>query len=620
MNAFNVNRLAAAAALFEMAVFLSANAHAQNCDLPAVPDATITTVQDRDRMLCQLEIKLPTLPTRATDPHRPANTFPKSPTNPEGSYTDAIGNTVERTDFGLWDGYVDQSGLGALNIGGIDPGYTPIDLFKMHDGRKIHTAKEWWVERRPQVLHDTQVELYGIRPPDAELPQVTEWTETDTTGVGTQAPIAYKERDIVGTIDISSYPQVRNVPKLVAFVRTPATATGPVPMIVIFAPFGGFAFFDQYFLEQYWAIIAPSGYGVTIFDGTYLQPDSGGANLSSYFLGLLTQGNWRKPTDMGELGALSWGVSRVIDYLETDPDVDPTKIGLSGHSRWGKATLVAAAYEPRIAIAYPSCGGSLGTKMQRRMWGQTMENSEWNQEYHWMAGNFMTFMGPLHADEFALRKDENLKVDAHSMVALVAPRPIFINGGTQGDSWQDPQGMYLTTQAATPVYQLLGEEGVIIPPGTQFTSGEEEAPGGTPPIDQAFIDGNIGYRRHAEGHTDIPDWPAFLQFASRYFSDDAPVIAPDQEFTIGGNVEKIGKIQTSAGHDLQNWQVVGGDGAQVFDVDRQTGEIRLAPDDQVRVHSLHPGGDEGGFSLLVTVSDGINTSRQVEVKIATPSL
>jgi hypothetical protein len=126
---FNVVRLAAAPVLFGIASFLSANVTAQNCDLPAVPDATITRTQDRDQILCQLGIKLPMLPSRATDPDRPQNSFPKDSTNPEGSYADAIGNTVERTDFGLWNGYVEQSGLGAINIGGINPGYTPIDLF-----------------------------------------------------------------------------------------------------------------------------------------------------------------------------------------------------------------------------------------------------------------------------------------------------------------------------------------------------------------------------------------------------------------------------------------------------------------------------------------------------------
>jgi hypothetical protein len=661
----SVVRLAGAAALAAGLASMPAISFSQTCPAPgAQPTATTTTVQDRDQMLCQLHVTLPTLPPRAQDPHAPPGSFPLNPTQPDGNWTDNTvpvgiellgdsgpitpavgGDTVQRSDFGLWNGYIDQAGIGAPNIGGINPGYKPIDLLRTDDGRRIYTPREWWLLRRPEILHETQVELYGIRS-DAKLPKMTGWTETDSTGVGTSANIAYKERDIVGNIDISSYPQVRNVPQIIAYTRTPASATGPVPMIIIISPFGGFgAFLDKIFLEEYWGIIAPSGYGVTIFDTAYLQPDSGGGNLSSYFVGLITKGGWRTPTTMGELGVISWGVSRLIDYFETDPDVDATKVGLSGHSRWGKATLVAAAYEPRLAIALPSCGGSLGTKMQRRMFGQTMENSEWDQEYHWMAGNFMSFMGPLHPNDpdpvraFALRKYANLKVDAHSMVALVAPRPIFLNGGTIqpiSDTWQDAQGMFLATEAATPVYNLLGEDGVIIPKGTVFTSGEGEAPAvpdayvdsfgrsvsahaGTPPIDVAFTDGNIGWRRHREGHTDIPDWPAFLTMASRYFSDKAPVIASGQQFKFGWMLEKIGKVEAT-GHDLQNWQVVGGSAAAYFDVDSRTGELRYSPDlllltDQ-RFHHEHWGDYEA--TLLVTVSDGINTSQPVTVKISLP--
>jgi hypothetical protein len=649
---------------------------AQTCPAAGtLPSAATTTVQDRDQMLCQLGITLPVIPLRAQDPHAPVGSFPLDPTQPNGNWTDNLvpvgielqgdsgpitpaigGDTVQRSDFGLWNGYIDQSGIGAVNIGGINPGYKPIDLLRMNDAdheERISTAREWWLLRRPQILRETQLELYGIRK-DEDLPKVTSWTETDSAGTGQYcnyfaSPVVcvttaqYKERDLVGNIDISGYPTVRNVPQIVAYTRTPASATGPVPMIIIISPFGGFgAFLDKIFLEEYWQIISPSGYGVTIFDNAYLQPDSGGANLSSYFVGLITKGNWRAPTTMGSLGATSWGISRLIDYFQTDTDVDATKVALSGHSRWGKATLVAAAYEPRLAFAFPSCGGSLGTKMQRRMFGQTMENSEWDQEYHWMAGNFMTFMGPLLPNDedpvraFALRKYTNLKVDAHSMVALVAPRPIFLNGGTlqpTSDTWQDAQGMFLTTEAATPVYKLLGEKGVVIPEDTVFTSGAGEAPavpnsyvdsfgesvsarGGTPPIDVAFTDGNIGWRRHREGHTDIPDWPSVLAMASRYFSDIAPVIASGQTFTVGSNLQKVGKIQAT-GHDLQNWQVVGGTAAGLFDVDGRTGEIEYSPDAMLLADERfrEPESQDGLPSLLVTVSDGINTSRPVEVKI-----
>jgi hypothetical protein len=179
--------------------------------------------------------------------------------------------------------------------------------------------------------------------------------------------------------------------------------------------------------------------------------------------------------------------------------VDATRIGVSGHSRFGKATLVAMAFEPRLAIAFPSCGGSLGTSMNRRHWDQDLENSGWDREYHWTAGNFFKWMGSLNEGEYLPRKIELCPVDAHSLLSLCAPRPVFLNAGTQ-DLWTDPYGIYLTGVGATPVYELLGKKGLIMP--------DEK-----PEVDKAYISGNIGYRYHNGGHIDVPDWPTFFEFA-----------------------------------------------------------------------------------------------------------
>lgn len=248
-----------------------------------------------------------------------------------------------------------------------------------------------------------------------------------------------------------------------------------------------------------------------IFDPSFLQPDNG-AGLTSYLIGLVNQGNWRKPTDWGALAAWSWGVSRLVDYFATDPDVDVNKIGVSGHSRYGKAAIVAMAYDQRLAIAFPSCAGSLGTKMNRRHWGQDLENSGWDQEYHWMAGNFFKWMGPLNTESYMPRKIENCPVDAHSLLSLCAPRPVFINGGNQ-DSWTDPYGMYLACVGATPVYELLGKKGIIMPDAK-------------PQLDVGYISGDIAYRYHNGGHTDAPDWPAFFQFAVKYIKASTLSVSP----------------------------------------------------------------------------------------------
>jgi hypothetical protein len=262
--------------------------------------------------------------------------------------------------------------------------------------------------------------------------------------------------------------------------------------------FGGGRFIP---IERYWEICSGHGWGACIIDCAALQPDNG-VGLTSYIIGLCNKGNWRKPTDWGTLAAWSWGISKLIDYFETDPDVDETKIGVTGHSRFGKATLVTMAYEPRVAIAFPSCSGSLGAKMNRRHWGQDLENSAWDQEYHWMTGNFFKWMGPLHDTSYLPRKCELMPADAHSLLSLCAPRPVFINGGVN-DTWTDAYGMYLTCKEATPVYELLGKQGLVM-----------TVP--KPEVDVAYISGDIGYRYHKEGHVDAPDWPAFFEFASKY--------------------------------------------------------------------------------------------------------
>jgi len=174
-------------------------------------------------------------------------------------------------------------------------------------------------------------------------------------------------KEITGTIDISSYPQVRNRPVILATLRIPANTTGPVPVFIFFGGFGNAA-------DMYWERCNPRGWGICVFNLTALQPDNG-VGLTSYQIGLVNKGNWRKPDDWGTLRVWSWGVSKLINYFETDKDVDAKMLGLNGVSRYGKATLVTMAFEPRLAIAFAGDAGSLGTKLNRRHWGQDLENA-----------------------------------------------------------------------------------------------------------------------------------------------------------------------------------------------------------------------------------------------------
>ena len=228
---------------------------------------------------------------------------------------------------------------------------------------------------------------------------------------------------------------------------------------------------------------------------TSVQADNG-EGLTQGVIGLTNKGQPRKPGDWGALRAWAWGASRAIDYFETDKSIDARQIGIEGLSRYGKAALVAMAYEPRLAIAFVGSSGEGGAKLSRRNFGEQVENLASSGEYHWMAGNFLRYAGPLSANE--------LPVDAHELIALCAPRPVFISGGSQEveGGWVDVRGTFLAAVGAGAVYRLLGKKDLGT---TEF-----------PPAETALIDGDIAFRQHRAGHTTGPNWPTFLTFASRY--------------------------------------------------------------------------------------------------------
>jgi hypothetical protein len=330
------------------------------------------------------------------------------------------------------------------------------------------------------------------------------------------AGIPVTRKELVGHVDNSAYPEIRvdialnltvprgakHVPVMLVFggsgfgfpapprpaptVGAPAAAAPPRVVPPGFAPPPGGGWQGNA-LRRGWGFAA-------IHTGS-VQADNG-AGLTEGIIGLVNKGQPRKVDDWGVLRAWAWGASKALDYFETDPQVNAKMVGLEGHSRWGKATLVAMAYDARFAIAYVSSSGEGGAKLNRRNWGELVENVAGSGEYHWMAGNFLKYAGPLTWDD--------LPVDAHELIAMCAPRPVFISGGaTTGDGWVDAKGMFMAAAAAQPVYELLGKRSM----GTyEF-----------PPIETGLMNGDIAFRQHSGGHTDQPNWPVFLDFAARYF-------------------------------------------------------------------------------------------------------
>jgi hypothetical protein len=246
--------------------------------------------------------------------------------------------------------------------------------------------------------------------------------------------------------------------------------------------------------------VLAKGWGYAQLIPTSVQADDG-SGLTLGIIGLVNKGQPRKLDDWGALRAWAWGASRAIDYFETDKAVDARHIALEGHSRYGKATLVTMAYEPRLWTAYVSSSGEGGAKLNRRDWGEIVENVAGSGEYHWMAGNFIKYAGPLHWND--------LPVDSHELIALCAPRPVFLSAGvTQGDGWVDAKGTFLAGVGAGPVYKLLGKKDLG---ATEF-----------PAVETLLADGDIAFRQHAQGHTDAPNWPFFLDFAAKHMSLQQP--------------------------------------------------------------------------------------------------
>lgn len=374
------------------------------------------------------------------------------------------------------------------------------DALRLKNGKRITTAKQWWNQRRREIVEDFNREVYGRVPPNT--PKVN-WEIKSTTNE-TVSEVAVVVKKLTGHVDSSSYPAI--TVNIDLTLTTPAKATAPVPVIMEFSfvPSPGFRpppGFTPPPGPTWQEHLLAKGWGYAILIPTSYQADNG-AGLTKGIIGLVNKGQPRKPDDWGTLRAWAWGASRALDYFGTDKAVDAKHVGIEGLSRYGKAALVTMAYDQRFAIGFIGSSGEGGAKLHRRNFGELVENVAGTGEYHWMAGNFLKYAGPLTPND--------LPVDAHELIALCAPRPLFISAGSPKveGQWIDQRGMFMAAAAAGSVYRLIGKKDL----------GTNEFP----PIETALINGDIAWRQHSGGHTTGPNWPAFIQFASRYFDGKSP--------------------------------------------------------------------------------------------------
>ena len=425
------------------------------------------------------------------------------------------------------------------------------DALTLNDGEKVTTAKVWWEKRRPEIVEDFERYIYGRVPKD--IPKVT-WSvvATDHEVLGGNPVIA---KELIGHVDNSSYPLI-NV-NIRMMVVTPAKASGPVPVLMMFgrsefpapnepsaeelerinaaqkalliqqdpslkevlaqhpawephlpAPFH----FPQFNADgdppSTWELIA-AGWGFATIDPASVQADNG-AGLTRGIIGLVNKGQPRKPEDWGALRAWAWGAGQGLEYLQTDSAVDGRHIGIEGVSRYGKAALVTMAFDQRFAMVLVGSSGKGGATLLRRNFGEAVESLT-GGEYYWMAGNFMKY-GASEAT-FGSRNPGDIPVDSNELIALCAPRLTFISYGIpeKGDAkWLDHHGSFMATVAASPVWTLLGAKGLGID--------EDYHTAQMPPVNQGLLSGKLAWRQDDGGHTDAPNMKYFIQWVDRYIS------------------------------------------------------------------------------------------------------
>lgn len=235
------------------------------------------------------------------------------------------------------------------------------------------------------------------------------------------------------------------------------------------------------------------GFGVaTVYYGDIDSDFAGGISHGVRALYLKPGQTEPAPDEWGTIAAWAWGLSRALDYFETDKEVDAKRVAIIGASRLGKTVLWAGAHDPRFAMVIASCSGEGGAALSRRNYSETIKHLTAPTRYAYQfCANYQKYAD--HVDQ--------LPVDAHMLISLIAPRPVLLQTGDT-DYWSDPKGEFLAAVAASPVFKLLGKQGLEI---------DQMPPAGKP------IFHTLGNYMHAGGHEFIAsDWEQFLKFMQLY--------------------------------------------------------------------------------------------------------
>ena len=481
-------------------------------------------------------------------------------------------------------------------------------LLKTADGARVITPDMWWGKRRPEIVDLLECEVYGRIPDD--VPKVTWEVRQEREIVAGGRPAI--QRQLVGVVDHSACPEIEV--NIAMSLTLPKDVSGPVPLLLSFGwtPFeleafnlarrrssdeGGHPPAKQ---DQ----LIAAGWGCATLNPTSVQDDSGGwqprrfgpgadtraeptgAGLTRGIIGLSNHGQPRAPDQWGALRAWGWGASRALDYLETVPEVDSTRVGIAGVSRYGKAALVAMAFDRRFAMGLITSSGAGGTALYRRDFGESLENLAGSGAYHWMAGNYLKYSA--EESSFGRRTSADLPVDSHMTIALCAPRLLFISHGipAKGDAqWLDHQGSFMAAIAAQPVFRLLGARGL----GRSDDYLSERMP----EVNVDLLDGALAWRQHDGGHTDEPNVEHFIRWAEARWAEAKALADPRAPSPVQDNrslKDVVGgrfQIGVGVGHLVLN----NPDDAALI---RRHFQI-LTPENCMKPQSIHPAEDSWNF-------------------------
>lgn len=387
------------------------------------------------------------------------------------------------------------------------PPYTLPDLLTLENGKKVTDAKTWMNKRRPELVKAVAALQYG-KTPDA--PKSIKFETRESSGEAFDGKAIRKQIRIYLTEDSEEHPM-----DLLIYLPKNSDQPNPIFFTISFSANSQTVDDPEVFVGEIWnregekvkadqpsrfratnvEQFIDAGFGfATVYYGD-IDPDFKDGFQHGIRKEFLKSGDTEPQMDeWGTISAWSWGLSRAMDYFEKDKQIDQDRVALMGVSRLGKTVLWTGIRDPRYKMIIASCSGEGGAALARRDYGENIKHMSDPSRYAYQfAPNYHEYS--THLEDFPF--------DAHSLVALIAPRPLLLQTGNT-DYWSDPKGEFLSAQEASKVYQLFGENG---------PEKNEMPPAG----DTSLIGNKLGYYMHDGGHGTIPsDYPVFIQFMKEF--------------------------------------------------------------------------------------------------------